>query len=152
MTLCIVRSDLIDELISGRRLQVSAVSSVMMLDSNKVGWNGRNVIWQLCDEASNAEQCEADSGNNDCQDLVHCCHLYQLHLRHLHLHHLLRQSSLLQCSLPAPLPLWCSALLMTEQIKNERAGNIFGGNQTKKLNIENTLTEHREAGSEWLVV
>ena len=30
---------------------------------------------------------------------------------------------------------------MTEQIKNERAGNIFGGNQTEKLNIENTLTE-----------
>ena len=41
---------------------------------------------------------------------------------------------------------------MTEQIKNERAGNIFGGNQTEKLNIENTLTENREAGSEWLVV
>ena len=41
---------------------------------------------------------------------------------------------------------------MTEQIKNERAGNIFGGNQTEKLNIENTLTENREAGCEWLVV
>ena len=45
-------------------LQASVVSSVMMLDSNKVGWNGKNVIQQLCDEASNAEQCEAGSGNN----------------------------------------------------------------------------------------
>lgn len=40
----------------------------------------------------------------------------------------------------------CLPLLMCKPandrvIKNERAGNIFGGNQTEKLNIENTLTE-----------